>query len=437
MPALLSLAATARSLRDGTLDLRDYLRRVCDLLDAREPDVRALLPEAGRRERLQAAAGALQHRYPDPANRPPLYGIPLGVKDIYNVEGFDTRAGSALSPSLFAGPEAGAVRALRGAGALVLGKTVTTEFAASEPGPTTNPHNAGHTPGGSSSGSAAAVAAGYTPLALGSQTIGSVIRPAAFCGVAGFKPSYGRVSLTGVVPYAPSVDHAGWFTPGAADLALVASLLMPDWQAVTPQPDVLPVLGIPEGPYLARAAEEGRAALERHADALSAGGYTVRRVAAFDDFDGVYERHQLLTKAELAATHAPWFDAHAALYRPRTAALIEAGRAVDASALGAARASRSRLRAALETAMDAHGIDLWISPPARGAAPAGIDSTGDPVMNLPWTHAGLPTLSLPAGVNAAGLPLGLQCSGRFGADEWLLQWAPGIADVVGQLGAIA
>lgn len=437
MPALRSLAATARSLRDGTVDLHDYLLRVCDLLDGREPEVRALLPEAGRRERLLEAAEALQRRYPDLATRPALYGIPLGVKDIYNVDGFDTRAGSGLPPSLFAGPEAAAVRVLREAGALVLGKTVTTEFAASEPGPTTNPHNAAHTPGGSSSGSAAAVAAGYTPLALGSQTIGSVVRPAAFCGVAGFKPSYGRVSLAGVVPYAPSVDHAGWFTPEAADLALVASLLMPDWRAVMPDSNDLPVLGIPDGPYLARAADEGRAALERQAAALSAGGYTVRRVATFDDFDAVYERHQQLTKAELAATHAPWFDEFEALYRPRTVALIQAGRAVDAAVLEATRASRSRLRGDLEAAMNANGIDLWISPPACGAAPAGIDSTGDPVMNLPWTHAGLPTLSLPAGVNREGLPLGLQCSGRFGADEWLLHWAPGIADLVGQLGAIA
>lgn len=437
MPALPSLAATTRSLRDGTVDLRDYLRRVCDVLDAREPEVRALLPEAGRRDRLLAAAETLQQRYPDPASRPPLYGLPLGVKDIYNVEGFDTRAGSRLPPSLFAGPEAEAVRALRGAGALVLGKTVTTEFAASEPGPTTNPHNAAHTPGGSSSGSAAAVAAGYTPLALGSQTIGSVVRPAAFCGVAGFKPSYGRVSLAGVVPYSPSADHAGWFTPESADLALVASLLMPDWQAVAPEPNELPVLGVPEGPYLAQAAEEGRAALERQAAALTAAGYTVRPVAAFDDFDGVYERHQQLTRAEVAVTHAGWFDAHEALYRPRTVALIQAGRAVDASTLEAARASRSRLRAELEAAMDSEGIDLWISPPARGAAPTGIDATGDPVMNLPWTHAGLPALSLPAGVNSAGMPLGLQCSARFGADEWLVHWAPGIGKVVGSLGAIA
>lgn len=435
--ALLSLAATARSLRDGTVGLRDYLVRVCDVVDEREPEVRALLPEAGRRERLLAAADALQRRYPDQATRPPLYGIPFGVKDIYNADGFDTRAGSALPPSLFAGPEAAAVRALREAGALVLGKTVTTEFAASEPGPTTNPHNAARTPGGSSSGSAAAVAAGYTPLALGSQTIGSVIRPAAFCGVAGFKPTYGRVSLAGVVPYAPSVDHAGWFTPEAADLALVASVLVPNWRAVEPGRLELPVLGIPEGSYLARASEEGRAALEDQATALTASGYTVRRVAPFDDFDGVYERHQQLTKAELAATHAPWFDTYEALYRPRTVALIQAGRGVDGSALETVRASRLSLRAELQGAMDAHGIDLWISPPARGAAPAGIDSTGDPVMNLPWTHAGLPTVSLPAGVDAEGMPLGLQCSGRFGADEWLLHWAPGIAAVAGQLGVIA
>lgn len=429
-PAPTSLTSIASQLRDGSMELLDYLNRVGDQLDAREPEIQALLPEPDRRARLLGDAIVLQRRFPDPPTRPPLFGIPIGVKDIYNVEAFETRAGSRLPPALFTGPEAAPVTALRDAGALVLGKTVTTEFAASEPGPTANPHNLAHTPGGSSSGSAAAVAAGYTPLALGSQTIGSVVRPAAFCGVVGFKPSYGRVSLTGVVPYAPSVDHAGWFVPEAADLALVASILVPNWQPVRLERAALPVLGIPVGPYLDAASDEGRAALERHAATLASSGYTVRRVAAFDNFSGVYERHQLLTQAELARTHAGWFDAHATLYRPRTKALVEAGRQVDAAALAAARVGRLRLRDDLEAVMTAEGIDLWISPPARGAAPAGLGSTGDPVMNLPWTHAGLPTLSIPAGYNAAGLPLGLQCSARFGADEWLLHWITGIADAL-------
>lgn len=425
-----SLAAIAASLREGTVDLFEYIESVSQLVETREPDVRALLPETGRRERLLAEAAALRRRFPEATSRPPLYGIPIGVKDIYNVAGFDTQAGSTLPARLFAGPEADCVTALRAAGALILGKTVTTEFAASEPGPTANPRNVAHTPGGSSSGSAAAVAAGYTPLALGSQTIGSVVRPAAFCGVVGFKPSFGRVSLSGVVPYAPSADHAGWFTPEADDLSLVAEILCSNWSPAQKPPSRRPILAVPEGPYLAAAPREARDALERHVAALAEAGYTVRRVRAFADFAGVVQRHHLLTRAEFARTHAEWFDRYEARYRPRSAALMRAGHDVDAASLADARAGRLRLRAELEQVMAAEGIDLWLSPPAPGAAPAGLESTGDPIMNLPWTHAGLPTVSVPAGLSDAGLPLGLQCSARFGADEVLLGSIGAIAAVV-------
>lgn len=421
------LAETATALREGTLDLARYLNALCDRIDASEPQLQALLPEPDRRARLLADAAALQRHYPDPATRPPLYGIPIGVKDIFGVAGFPTRAGSRLPPDLFAGPEAASVAALRAAGALILGKTVTTEFAASEPGPTRNPYNLAHTPGGSSSGSAAAVAAGYTPLALGSQTIGSVIRPAAFCGVAGLKPSYGRVPLDGVLPYSPSVDHVGCFTQRVADLPLAASLLLPDWRPDTALVDSQPALGVPEGPYLAQASAEGLAAFESRLARLARAGYAIRRVPLFGDIDAINQRHRRLTAAELAATHAAWFDRYRALYRPRTVALIEEGRAVSADELAAARAGRLQLRETLAATMAAEGIDLWVSPPATGPAPAGIDSTGDPVMNLPWTHAGVPAVNVPAGRASTGLPLGLQVAARHGADERLLAWAVALA----------
>ncbi|HEX5503753.1 MAG TPA: amidase [Thermomicrobiales bacterium] len=421
------LAATAAALRSGERDLPAYIEEVCDRVDALEPELRALLPEPDRRARLRNAAAALARRYPDPAGRPPLYGVPVGVKDIFRVEGFPTRAGSQLPPELFAGPEAAVVTALKGAGALILGKTVTTEFAASEPGPTRNPHNPAHTPGGSSSGSAAAVAAGYCPLALGSQTIGSVIRPAAFCGVLGYKPTYGRVPLEGVLPYSPSVDHVGCFTQDAAGLRLAAALLVPDWRAGDDTGAGRPVLGIPEGPYLDRATPEGLAALAAQARRLADAGYTVRRVAAFADFAAIERRHRRLSSAEFAAVHADWFAAHEALYRPRSAALVRDGREVGDEELATARAGRAALRDALAAAMGAAGIDLWICPPATGPAPAGLDATGDPIMNLPWTHAGVPVVTLPAGHAENGLPLGLQCAARAGADERLLAWAGPLA----------
>jgi Asp-tRNA(Asn)/Glu-tRNA(Gln) amidotransferase A subunit family amidase len=180
------LVATATALRSGQLDLLTLIEEVCNRVDAQEPLTHTLVPEPGRRARLLNEATALQKRFPSPESRPPLYGVLLGVKDIFYADGFPTRAGSQLPSEVFTGAEASCVTKVREARALLLGKTVTTEFAYFEPGPTRNPHNLDHTPGGSSSGSAAAVAAGFCPVALGTQTIGSVIRPAAFCGIVGF-----------------------------------------------------------------------------------------------------------------------------------------------------------------------------------------------------------------------------------------------------------
>lgn len=422
------LAATAAALRAGRLDPVAYVKELCDRIDAIEPLIRSLLPEPDRHARLVAEATALRERYPDPASRPPLYGIPVGVKDIFRVDGFPTGCGSALPAALFAGPEADAVALVRAAGALVLGKTVTTEFAASEPGPTRNPHHLEHTPGGSSSGSAAAVAAGLCPLAFGSQTVGSVIRPAAFCGVVGYKPTYGRIPTGGVIPYSQSVDHVGLFAQDVAGVALAAGVLCAGWRAVGSEAGATrPVLGVPDGPYLAQASPEGLAAFEQHLARLASAGYTIRRVPAFADIEAINTRHRRLTIAEMAATHADWFAAHEPRYRPRTAALIRDGREVGAAEIEAARAGRQQLRAELEAAMRDAGLDLWAAPPARGAAPAGIDATGDPIMNGPWTHSGMPVVVLPAGRDPEGLPLGVQFIAPYGADEPLLAWAEGLA----------
>ena len=425
------LATTAAALHAGTLALAPYLNDLCDRIDAAEPEVQALLPEPGRRERLLAEAAALQERYPEPQTRPPFFGIPIGVKDIFRVDGFATRAGSALPPDLFAGSEAAVVIQLRAAGALVLGKTVTTEFAAMEPGPTHNPHNAEHTPGGSSSGSAAAVAAGFCPLALGSQTIGSVIRPAAFCGVVGYKPTFGRIATEGVIPYSPSVDHVGLFTQDVAGMRLAASLVCRDWRldSATGAESQRPVLGIPDSPYLAQTEPEAQAAFEAQAARLVAAGYTLRRVPvpAFAEIATLNERHRRLAAAELAAVHADWFALYADRYRPRTTAIIREGQKVAAEELAAGRASRAALRAALEETRQAARVDLWLSPPAPGPAPHGLNATGDPIMNVPWTHAGLPQLTVPAGRAANGLPLGLSFIAAPDADERLLAWAEPLA----------
>jgi Asp-tRNA(Asn)/Glu-tRNA(Gln) amidotransferase A subunit family amidase len=423
--APLPLAGTVAALRSGQRDLLTYIGEICDRIDALEPRIQALLPEPGRRERLLAQAAGLQQRFPDPAQRPPLYGALLGVKDIFRVDGFPTRAGSQLPAALFAGPQASSVTRLCEAGALVLGKTVTTEFAYAEPGPTRNPHNPGHTPGGSSSGSAAAVAAGFCPLALGTQTIGSVIRPAAFCGIVGFKPTYGRIPTDGVIAYSVSVDTVGLLTQDVAGMILAASLLCDGWRPASETSR--PTLAVPDGPYLAQASGEALAAFERQVAILESAGYRVKRVAALDDIQEINRRHQYMAGAELAQVHADWFAAYESLYRARTAELIRLGRMVSAEQLAEGRAGRTQLRDELEALMRRGGIDLWICPAAVGPAPEGLASTGETVMNLPWTHAGMPALTLPAGQAANGLPLGLQVVAPSLDDEQLLAWAEPMA----------
>ncbi|MDQ6601238.1 MAG: amidase, partial [Chloroflexota bacterium] len=282
------LATAAADLRSGALPLDQYINEKCAWLESADAEVHALLPEANRRRRLLGEAEELERRWPDPASRPPLFGVLVGVKDIYHVEGFVTRAGSAVPPELFAGSEAAVVGLLRDAGALILGKTVTTEFAGFEQNGTRNPHNLGHTPGGSSSGSAAAVAAGFCQLALGSQTVGSVIRPAAFCGVVGFKPTYDRIPTAGIVYYSQSVDHVGLFTQDVAGMEIAASVLCHDWKPATASGK--PVLGVPDGAYLAQASPEGLAAFARQIVSLQEAGYTVKRVPALDDIAAITER---------------------------------------------------------------------------------------------------------------------------------------------------
>ena len=420
---------TLVALRSGDLALAEHVEAACDRVDTVEPLLHALLPETDRRDRLRREAAALEQRFPDPAGRPPLFGALLGVKDIFRVDGWETRGGSQLPPDLFEGREATCVTALRSAGALILGKTVTAEFAYLAPGATRNPRNLGHTPGGSSSGSAAAVAAGFCDIALGTQTIGSTIRPAAYCGVVGFKPTYGRVAIDGVLACAPSLDTVGLFAADPQGAALVASLVCQDWGR--PRDGSRPVLGVPEGPYLAQASSEALRAYERQIEQLEAAGFDVRRVATLAGIAAIAERHVRLVEAEMAETHRAWFDRYADLYRPQTAAAIRRGRVVSVDALAEARAGRAVLQRELAEQMRERGVHVWIAPAAPGPAPEGLATTGSPIMNLPWTYAGMPAISVPAGSTALGLPIGLQCVGAVGADEHLVAWAAEIAAVVG------
>ncbi len=415
------LAKISEDLVNGTLDLKQYINEVCDRLERDDIKVESFLPEQGRRERLMKEADSLQQSYPEPEDRPPLYGVLIGVKDVYRVDGFPTRANSNLDPKVLAGSEADCVRLLRQAGALVLGKTVTTEFAYFEPGPTRNPHNLAHTPGGSSSGSAAAVAAGFSPLTFGTQTIGSVNRPAAFCGVVGFKPSYNRINTEGLLYFSRSADHVGCFTQDLEGMILAAGILCHDWKEI--KVTYKPVLGVPRGKYLEQASEEGFAAFSGQLDRLSDAGYSIKEVAALDDIETIADWHRKLIAAEMALEHEERYADYGDLYKPRTREIIEEGKAVSKAELEEARKQQKELRERLETIMREAEISLWVTPAAKGPAPEGIESTGDPAMNMPWTNSGLPSVSFPAGRSKNGLPLGVQLIAPFMGDELLLSWA--------------
>ena len=381
-----------------------------DLARIEDEDARlhALVAEPDRAGRIARELAAA------PAG--PLSGVPVGVKDLFHVDGLATTAGSRLPPAELAGPEAAAVSLLRAAGAVVLAKTVTTEFALFAPGPTRNPRNPGHTPGGSSSGSAAAVATGFCPLALGTQTCGSVIRPAAYCGVVGFKPSYGRMPTGGVLLVAESFDTLGLFATDLAWVERAAPVLCSWWRPVGPLGP--PVLARPDGPYLDQATEEALVVLD---------GPDAAPVDLLVDIGRINAAHHRLMRFELARNHARWYPRLAGCYHPSTVAAIRDGLAVDPAEAARIRRGRLELRARIHAAMDAAGADLWVCPAASGSAPEGLASTGDPNLQLPWTHAGLPAVTLPWTMAANGLPLGLQLVGRFMDDERLLAWAAQLA----------
>ena len=415
----LSLTEQVQATRSGELSLQDLIAQTIDRLDEVNPLVRAILPDIRLRERLSSEAATLVERWPSPDERPSLYGAMVAVKDIFNVNRMPTRAGSAVPPESFSGREADVVARLKEAGALVLGKAVTTEFAFFASGATANPHNREHTPGGSSSGSAAAIAAGIAPLALGSQTVGSVIRPASFCGVVGFKPSYDRIPTGGTLYYSPSVDTVGYFVSSVADAILVASSVLLGWREGEDSEAAPPRIGIPTGAFLDQAGPEMHSAIEAASAKLTEAGISVEPTPTLHDIEDINTRHRHMTTYEFTETHRERYAKYGAMFRPESARLYEQGLQISTADAEAGRAGRIALRQRLHERMDRAGIDAWLAPSAVGPAPHGFNGTGEPAMNLPWTHAGMPVINLPAG-NADGLPLGLSLVGRFGHDETLL-----------------
>ncbi|PVZ07631.1 amidase [Actinomycetospora cinnamomea] len=340
----------------------------------------------------------------------PLAGVPVGIKDIVDVAGVPTRCGSrALADAPPAAGDAAVVRLLRAAGAVVVGKTVTTEFAYFDPGPTRNPHDPARTPGGSSSGSAAAVAAGMVPLAVGTQTAGSVVRPASYCGVAALAVARGDLPTAGVNPLAPGLDTLGLFAASVADVAGARAAL--DGRDAAPEPPAPPRLLTWDGTEVADVSPPMRAAHDAAVAGTRAAGADVGPLGL--DLRAAAADHRTIMAAEAAVT-VPDLPGHGA----NLTALVAEGRAVPADALAAARersaATRSAVLAALERA------DAVLAPGAPGVAPEGLDSTGDPVLSRPFHVLGLPALAVPGARDAAGLPLGLQLVGHPDREEALL-----------------
>ncbi len=418
----------SRAFRSGELSITNYISNFQSLFEECESSILSFIPDENRFSRLRKETEALISRFPNPAKRPPLFGMFAGVKDIFHVDGFITQAGSRLPSQDLQGNEAASVSKLKQAGALILGKTVTTEFAYFTPGPTRNPHNSEHTPGGSSSGSAAAVGAGLCPLALGTQTIGSIIRPAAFCGVVGMKPTYERISRDGVIPLSPSLDHIGFFTPDVDTAKKVASVLIENWRLENWERK--PILGIPEGAYLNSASDYALACFNTICESLADAGYELRRVRIMDDYQEICNRHDVIMSSDAATVHKEWFNKHENLYSSKFSDLIHRGQPIPISQLQIALQARDNFRNQITQAMNEHNIDLWICPPAIGPAPKGLDSTGDPVMCLPWTQIGFPAINIPTIKNEEGLPMGLQLVGKWNSDESLLAWAEDLEKVV-------
>lgn len=372
------------------------------------------MEETNRRVRLEAS----------PPADGPLHALAVGVKDLYRVEGVPTRAGSRLPPSFFEGQESLVVKKLKQAGAVVLGKTAMDEFAYCEPPSTKNPHDPRRTPGGSSGGSAAAVAAGICRLAVGSQTLQSIVVPAAFCGVVGFKPTFERLEFDGI-PLAPSIDTVGFLAPAVADLRLIVSALIDDWH--DPASPSRPVLGVPE-PWGPRPLEdEGWRAHERHLEVLRSQGFELRPTRVPwntpQDLKDWERSVGDLLHAEMSLGHARWFDRSAHLYRPRTAEAVRRGRGITAERLRECRDARSILAGLLTERASRIGIDCWICPSTSGVAPRGYRDTGNSSMTSLWSYAGFPALSLPVFDGPNGLPLGVQLVATPGRDEFLLEWA--------------
>jgi Asp-tRNA(Asn)/Glu-tRNA(Gln) amidotransferase A subunit family amidase len=430
-----SASDAARLFRDGVVSSVQLVEACLERVRAVDGEVQAWAFLDPDHARAQAAA-ADEYRL---SGRPlgPLHGVPVGVKDIIDTGDMPTENGSVLHAGRTPARDATVVSMLRAAGAVILGKTVTTEFAAYAPGKTRNPHNGAHTPGGSSSGSAAAVAAGMVPVALGSQTNGSVIRPAAYCGVYGFKPTHGLIPRHGVLGLARTLDTVGVFARTLDDVALLVEQLVgfderdpdsrprariPFRDAAAEEPPIAPLLALVKTSRWDRADADTREAFAELADAL---GDRLEEVELTQSADA-FEWHRVIMEAEMAAS----LDREWSRGRDRLSdalrAQLERGREVRAVDYQAARARAAAFADGLAELFEER-CDAIVTPAAPGTAPLGLESTGDPSFCTLWTLAGMPAITLPLMQGGNGLPIGVQLVGPRHGDARLLRTARWLA----------
>ena len=411
------------SIRAGTLTSAELVEACLERIAAREETVGAwewLDPDQARAAARRADA--------EPA-KGPLHGLPVAVKDIFDTADMPTAYGSPIYAGHQPAADASSVSLARSAGAVMLGKTVSTEFAYFEPGKTANPHNPAHTPGGSSSGSSAAVADFMAPLAFGSQTVGSIIRPASYCGIAGYKPSYGLINRTGMRPLAETFDTPGVLARTAADAAFFVSVLSgrPGLRLDDPLP-AAPAIGLCRTHEWSHADTQGTAALERAAELAEEAGARIREIELPESFAAIGNAQGTIVDFEASRAAAYELAVHpdrlSDLFRKRA----EAGRATASEQYDAACDAVSDAQAQLPAIMD--DVDALLCPSAPGEAPEGLGSTGNPVFNRLATALRAPAVNVPGLSGQSGLPIGVQIVGRSRDDKRTLAVADWLQNVL-------
>lgn len=414
-PNTLSASDAVRRMADKKLKARDLVEACLDRIDAREGQVHAW-------EAIDAEGALKRAEQLDKRAKPvgPLHGIPLAVKDIISTRTMPTTCGSPIYRDHVVGKDAACVTQLVKAGAIVLGKSVTTEFAGAHAGKTHNPHNLRHTPAGSSSGSAAAVADFMAPIGYGTQTSGSVIRPGAFNGVVAYKGTYGWADLSGVKTYAKSLDTLGFFAREANDLALIRAAYG-HAPADPPARDQAPRIGFCRTRWWDMADRYNQKNIELAAKTLRAAGAKVREWEMPESWNALITAHNRVMAKEATVHYAYERERFPNLLSPTLTQQLATGDAVNRAQYADAKKRKQRALKDLARVWDT--FDLLLVPAARGEAPAGLGYTGDPIFNRYWTFLGSPCVALPFNAGPLGLPLSIQLVGPMRQDDQLIAWA--------------